>query len=227
MERNGGIVTEKNDQANKESEAVVTQAVETALADATAVMQGATENGAEASAATDVIVNEEAVITEDDNFDILGLGPDEGKFVDRVVHISRVAKVVKGGRRFSFSALVVCGNGQGEVGFGLGKANEVPDAIRKASEKARTTMIKVPMQNRTINHDVIGKYGAGCVVIKKASPGTGVIAGGSVRAVFESMGVHDVLTKCIGTSNPHNVVRATFNGLMQLKNSEERKLRVA
>ncbi|MBU0504920.1 MAG: 30S ribosomal protein S5 [bacterium] len=143
--------------------------------------------------------------------------------IDRVVHISRVAKVVKGGRRFSFSALVVSGNGQGEVGFGLGKANEVPDAIRKGSEKARRSMTTFPVNERTIPHDVIGRYGAGRVVMKKASPGTGVIAGGAVRAVFESLGVQDILTKCIGTSNPHNVVRAAFNGLQQLKDTEGRK----
>ncbi len=147
---------------------------------------------------------------------------EEIKVVDRVVHISRVAKVVKGGRRFSFSALVVSGNGQGEVGYGLGKANEVPDAIRKGSEKARKTMIQVPLKERTIPHDVMGRYGAGRVVMKKASPGTGVIAGGAVRAVFESIGVHDILTKCIGTSNPHNVVRATFNGLEQLQDTGEK-----
>jgi small subunit ribosomal protein S5 len=148
---------------------------------------------------------------------------DEVRTIDRVVHISRVAKVVKGGRRFSFSALVVSGNGQGEVGFGLGKANEVPDAIRKGSEKARRSMMIFPVDERTIPHDVMGRYGAGRVVMKKASPGTGVIAGGAVRAVFESLGVQDILTKCIGTSNPHNVVRATFNGLQQLKDTEGRK----
>lgn len=148
---------------------------------------------------------------------------DEIRTIDRVVHISRVAKVVKGGRRFSFSALVVSGNGQGEVGFGLGKANEVPDAIRKGSEKARRSMTTFPVNERTIPHDVIGRYGAGRVVMKKASPGTGVIAGGAVRAVFESLGVQDILTKCIGTSNPHNVVRAAFNGLQQLKDTEGRK----
>ena len=146
---------------------------------------------------------------------------EEIKIVDRVVHISRVAKVVKGGRRFSFSALGVCGNGQGEVGFGLGKANEVPDAIRKGSERARKSMIKVPLtHSRTIPHDIIGDYGAGLVVMKKASPGTGVIAGGAVRAVFEAAGVHDILTKCIGTSNPHNSIRATFSGLTRLINPE-------
>lgn len=154
----------------------------------------------------------------------LGVGEaGDGKVVDRVVHISRVAKVVKGGRRFSFSALVVSGNGQGEVGFGLGKANEVPDAIRKGSEKARKKMIKIPMAKRTIPHDVVGHFGAGRVMMKKASAGTGVIAGGAVRAVFESVGIHDILAKCIGTSNPHNVVRAAFDGLARLQDPEKRK----
>lgn len=148
---------------------------------------------------------------------------EDGKIVDRVVHISRVAKVVKGGRRFSFSALVVSGDGQGSVGFGLGKANEVPDAIRKGSEKARKKMITVPIIDKTIPHDIIGNFGAGSVLMKKASAGTGVIAGGAVRAVFESVGVHDILTKCIGTSNPHNAVRATFNGLSRLQHPDEKR----
>ncbi|EKD50841.1 MAG: 30S ribosomal protein S5 [uncultured bacterium] len=167
----------------------------------------------------DVVETEVVTTTRDEPSDYFG-DPNESKFVDRVVHISRVAKVVKGGRRFSFSALVVCGNGNGEVGFGLGKANEVPDAIRKGAEKARRNMIQVPLYQRTIPHDVIGRYGAGRVFMKKASAGTGVIAGGAVRAVFESIGVQDILTKCIGTSNPHNVVRATFEGLKQFKNTE-------
>lgn len=150
------------------------------------------------------------------------VGDAESRFTDRVVHISRVAKVVKGGRRFSFSALVVCGDGQGQVGFALGKANEVPDAIRKGAEKARKNMVKVPMLNHTIPHDVVGEFGAARVVMKKATAGTGVIAGGSVRAIFEAAGIHDILTKCIGTSNPHNVVRATIDGICKLVDPQAR-----
>ncbi len=150
-------------------------------------------------------------------------GEDENKVVDRVVHISRVAKVVKGGRRFSFSALVVSGDGRGSVGFALGKANEVPDAIRKGSEKARRRMVTIPMVHQTIPHDVMGKFGAGKVMLKKASAGTGVIAGGAIRAIFESAGIHDILTKCIGTSNPHNAVRATFDGLSRLVSPASKK----
>lgn len=147
----------------------------------------------------------------------------ESNFVDRVVHISRVAKVVKGGRRFSFSALVVCGDGQGQVGFGLGKANEVPDAIRKGSERARKKMVLVPMIQRSIPHDVVGNFGAASVVLKRASAGTGVIAGGPVRAIFEAAGIQDILTKCIGTNNPHNVVRAAIDGIMQLTHPDTRR----
>jgi small subunit ribosomal protein S5 len=142
---------------------------------------------------------------------------------DRVIHINRCAKVVKGGRRFSFSALVVVGDGQGKVGFGLGKAKEVPEAIRKGAERAKKNMISVPLKakEKTIPFDVLGKYGAGRVLLKPASEGTGVIAGGPVRAVLEVAGVGNILTKCIGTSNPHNVVRATINALGQLKSFEE------
>lgn len=151
---------------------------------------------------------------------------DDSGLIDRVIHIGRVAKVVKGGRRFSFSAIVVVGNREGKIGVGLGKAGEVPEAIRKAGEQAKKGLFSVPVVKDTIPHETIGRFGAGKVVLIPASVGTGVIAGGPVRAIMECAGVKNVLTKCIGSNNPHNVLKATIDALTHLKTREQYKTKL-
>src|SRR6202035_2813480 len=139
---------------------------------------------------------------------------EEGEFTEKLVNINRVAKVVKGGRRFGFAALVIVGDRKGRVGYGSGKAREVPEAIRKATEQARRAMVRVPLrEGRTLHHDIVGRYGAGEVIVRAAKPGTGIIAGGPMRAIFEALGVQDVVAKSVGTSNPHNMIKATFHAL--------------
>ena len=150
----------------------------------------------------------------------------ESEFIDRLVFINRVATVVKGGRRFSFAALVVAGNQKGHVGFGHGKAREVPEAVKKANDSAKNSLIKVPLkEGRTLHHDIEGRHGAGRVILRSAPPGTGIIAGGPMRAVFEVLGVQDVVAKSIGSSNPYNMVRATIDGLSKINSPRQVALR--
>lgn len=146
-----------------------------------------------------------------------GRDDDQNEFVEKLVHINRVAKVVKGGRRFGFSAIVIVGDGKGRVGHGSGKAREVPEAIRKATESAKRAIVRVPLrEGRTLHHDVKGRFGAGKVVVRSAPPGTGIIAGGPMRAVFECLGIQDVVAKSVGTQNPYNMIKATFDALSNM-----------